>query len=117
MRSSVETVEAYEALRLRGQGYGVTVTPIYALPMDGQLGNDVIIGILTLAVNGDSNPADYMLSTEGLSIGGLALQGGAVVALRRRVWFSGPWDSIKLTDAVRLHPCAGRPTDKCQAKQ
>lgn len=117
MRSSVETVVAYEMARLRGKGYGVAVSPMYSLPMDRQLGNDVVVGVLAVKVDGDANPAELTLCTEGLAVGGSALQEGATVVLRRRVWFSMEPGTIKLTDAVRLHPYVEGPTDKGKAQK
>lgn len=82
-------------------GYGVTFSPIWDLPADGQLGNDVVIG--TLVVN-----AETVLATEGAMMI-LAPGVETLVVLRRRVFCpGGAMPSLRLSNAVRLHPYAAQ---------
>lgn len=101
MSSVKDTIIAYEEQRLRYMGYGVTFSPIWDLPADGQLGNDVVIG--TLVVN-----AETVLATEGAMMI-LAPGVETLVVLRRRVFCpGGAMPSLRLSNAVRLHPYAAQ---------
>lgn len=101
MGSVKDTIIAYEAQRLRAMGYGVTVSAECELPADGQLGNDVVVG--TLVVN-----AETVLATEGAMVI-LAPGVETLAVLRRRVFCpGGAMTSLRLSNAVRLHPYAAQ---------
>lgn len=82
-------------------GYGVTVSAVWDLPPDGQLGNDVVVG--TLVANEET-----VLATEGAMMI-LAPGVESLAVLRRRVFYLGvAMPSLRLSNAVRLHPYAAQ---------